>query len=105
MTATMMLVATSATKRIVLAREDIIEKFFFLVDVLIDFEHVRSFRLPDMAPEEPLLIAFELDSGARCRLELDHLADFQVRNFAESQQALFENRGQGDFGLLDFGGD
>src|SRR3954452_823972 len=100
----MTLVVTSARKRMALAREDVIEKLFFLIDEFIDFENVRTFRLPDMAPEEALLIAFELDSAARRRLQLDHIADLEIRDLAERQEPLFENGLERHFGLLHLGG-
>jgi signal transduction histidine kinase len=43
-----------------LAREDIVEEFFLLVDEFVHLQDVIAFRLADIAPEEALLIAFEL---------------------------------------------
>src|SRR3712207_5349717 len=91
MTATMMLVVTKARKRIELAREDIIEKFFLLVDQLIDFQNVRPFGLPHMAPEETLLIPLQLDAAAGSRLQLDDVANLEICNLAKGEEALLKN--------------
>src|SRR5215218_1417679 len=101
----MMLVVTSARKRIALAREDIIQKLFFLIDEFIDLQNIGALRLPDMAPEKTLLITFKLDATARGCLQLDDIPDLEVRNFTKREVSLLENGLESHLGLLHLGGD
>ena len=46
---------------------------------------VETFRLAEMAPEERLVVAFDLDPAPRGRLQLQHLADLADRDIAERE--------------------
>src|SRR4051812_14182697 len=81
--------------------ENIIDELLIAIEQFVDADRVEAFRLAEVAPEERLMVAFELDAASRRRLQLQDLSDPEVGDHAEVVVVLLEHRADGDAGALD----
>src|SRR5262245_32690239 len=81
--------------------ENIVDELLIAVEQFVDADGVEPLGLAEMAPEERLVVAFELDAAARRRLQLEDLADSQIGDLAEVVVVLYQHRPDGHTGALD----
>src|SRR5579871_448692 len=95
-------VAARATKSGTSTRvENIVDELLIAVEQVVDADGVEALGLAEMAPEQRLVVAFELDPAARGRLQLQHLADLEIGDLAEVEIAFLEDGADGHAGALD----
>src|SRR6516164_9977510 len=81
--------------------ENIVDELLIAIEQLVDAHRVEAFRLAEMAPEQRLVVAFDLEATAGCRLQLQHLADPEVGDLPEVVVVLLDHRAHGNAGALD----
>src|SRR3954471_3351678 len=81
--------------------ENIVDELLIAIEHFVYADRVEAFRLPEVAPEQRLVVAFELDSAPRRRLQLQDLPDLEVGDLGEVVVVLLEHGADGDAGALD----
>src|SRR5207244_8362754 len=84
-----------------LSGEDVVHELLLPIDEFVDAQGVDAVGLAELAQNQALTVTLEIDARSWSRLQLQDLADPQMRDFAEPHRALVEHRPQRDARLRD----
>src|SRR6185295_2987334 len=84
-----------------LSGEDVVHELLLPIDEFVGAQGVDAIGLAELAQDQALAVTLQIDTRSRIRLELQHLTDAKVRDFAQPHLKLVEHGPQSDVRLRD----